>query len=223
VNIPIVSLDKIYITPDEENIFFLDCTRVSGSDEIISRKGISIERQIERIVSALPSKEIVLADDVVFTGSVLRYIINKFKEKGISVVGIISSISMNESFNYFNSNLKYGLRTNFLLDDAVIDQVCERDFYFGIAGSGIMISDGDKMVKSPYFYPYGDPVGRASIKEEYASMFSKGCLERSIYLWEEIDKLKRLKTLISELPEAIINTNKNNEVVNTLRMELKRK
>ena len=79
------------------------------------------------------------------------------------------------------------------------------------------------MVKSPYFYPYGDPVGRASIKEEYASMFSKGCLERSIYLWEEIDKLKRLKTVISELPEAIINTNKNNEVVNTLRMELKRK
>ena len=223
MNIPIVSLDKIYITPDEENIFFIDCTRVSGSDDIISRKGISIEKQIERIVNTLPSKEIILADDVVFTGSVLRYIINKFNEKGINVVGIISSVSMKESFNYFNSNLKYGLRTNFLLDDQVIDQVCERDFYFGIAGSGIMINNGEKMVKSPYFYPYGDPVGRASIKEESAPMFSKGCLERSLYLWEEIDKLRDYRTLISELPEEIINTNKNNEVVSTLRMELKRK
>ena len=104
----------------------------------------------------------------------------------------------------------------------VIDQVCERDFYFGIAGSGIMIKTKEGLFKSPYFKPYGNPNERASIPIEYENYFSKGCLERSIYLWEEIDKLKNNKTIIKELPEKIINTNGNEEVVKTLKKELKK-
>ena len=46
VNIPIVTLDKIYIRPDEKNIFFLDCTRIDETNEIISRKNKSIEEQM---------------------------------------------------------------------------------------------------------------------------------------------------------------------------------
>ncbi len=218
MNIPIVTLDKIYIKPDEENIFYLDCTRVNGTNEIIARKDESIDDQIKRICEVLKQKEIILADDVVFSGTVIKTIITKFKSYGVNVVELISSISTIGGYKYFNDNLRYGVRTNYLMLDDVIDQICERDFYFGIAGSGI--SDG--LYKAPYFKPYGNPYERASIPIEYEREFSKGCLERSIILWEEIDRLKKVRTLIGELPEKIINTNIDEEVVKTLRREYRK-
>lgn len=222
VNIPIVTLDKIYLEPDEQYIFFLDCTRVNGTNEIISRKSESLDSQIKRITEVLPSKEIILADDVVFSGSVLRSIIKRFSDYGIKVVGIISSICSYEGYEYFNKSLKYGIKTKVLMLEDVIDQICERDFYFGVAGSGIMISTGDGMYKAPYFKPYGNPYERASIPLEYVDFFSRGCLERSLYLWEDMDNIRDSKTKILELPERIINTKENDEVVKTLKKEIKR-
>ena len=131
VNIPIVTLDKIYISPDDNNIYFLDCTRVNGSNELIARNSESVEEQIENISKNLTSKKIILADDVIFTGSILKKIIGMFKKYNIEVVGVISSICTEEAFNYFNEKLDGGVKTNYILENKVIDQVCERDFYFG--------------------------------------------------------------------------------------------
>ena len=217
VNIPIVTLDKIYISPDDNNIYFLDCTRVNGSNELIARNSESVEEQIENISKNLTSKKIILADDVIFTGSVLKKIIGMFKKYNIEVVGVISSICTEEAFNYFNEKLDGGVKTNYILENKVIDQVCERDFYFGIAGSGILIKTDEGFSKAPYFKPFGDPCERASIPREYETYFSNGCLERSQYLWENIDKNKGRYSLISELPEKIINTSKDDYVVKTLR------
>ncbi len=222
MNIPIVTLDKIYISPDNKNIYFLDCTRVNGSKELIARNSDSVDVQVENIVKSLNTNKIVLADDVVFTGSALRKIISKFKKYDVEVVGVISSICMEESYNYFNDNLKGGLKTNYILENGVIDQVCERDFYFGIAGSGILVNTDGILAKAPYFKPFGSPCERASIPLEYEDYFSDGCIERSIYLWENIDKKKNRETLISELPERIVNTNNDESVVKTLRKVVNR-
>ena len=222
MNIPIVTLDKIYIKPDEKNVFFLDCTRVNGSKEIISRKKESLDNQIIRLAKELKNKKIIIADDVVFSGYVLRTIIKKFDDLGILVVGVITDICTNNAFNYFNDNIQYGIRTNYLMMDDVIDQICERDFYFGIAGSGIMIRQKNALYKSPYFKPYGNPFERASVPLEYVDYFSKGCLERSLYLWSEIDKLRSDDTRIWELPERIINTNNDDTVQKTLRLGMKK-
>lgn len=222
MSIPIVTLDKIFISPNEKDIYFLDCTRINGTNEIISRKSEALDSQIIRLSNKLIDKEIILADDVVFSGSVLKNIINRFNKLEIQVVGVITSICTNESYDYFNSSLKLGIRSNYIMSDDVIDQICERDFYFGIAGSGIMINTKDGFYKAPYFRPYGNPCQRSSIPLEYEEYFSKGCLDRSIYLWEEIDKLKGIRTKILELPEKIINTNKNEEVVKTLKKEMNR-
>lgn len=222
MNIPIVTLDKIYVTPDKDNIYFLDCTRINGSNEIKSRRGEQIEKQIETISKQLQTKKIMLVDDVVFSGKVLKRIIELFRQRKIEVIKIISSIGTNESYEYFKNNLKYGIELNYLLLDDVIDQICERDFYFGIAGSGIMVRTRDGLYKSPYFKPYGTPVERASIPKKFENDFSRGCIERSIQLWEEIDILKKEPTLIEELSESIINTNKKEPVVKTLKKEWKR-
>lgn len=222
MNIPIVTLDKIYILPDEDNVSFLDCTRISGTNEIVSRKNENLDQQLLRLSQKLRGKEVILADDVIFSGSVLRKIISRFNDQGVKVVGVVSSICTNNAYEYFNNNLKYGVRTNYLMSDNVIDQICERDFYFGIAGSGIMINNNNGLCKAPYFIPYGNPCERASIPSDYVDDFSKGCLERSIYLWNEIDKLKRENTRMLDLPEKIVNTEPQEEVVKTLRKELRR-
>ena len=222
VNIPIVTLDRIYIEPDEENIYYLNCTRVNKSNEIVTRNNERIDKQLKELSIKLSNKEIILADDVVFTGSVLKKIIKEFNKLNIKVVGIVSAICSNEAYTYFNNNLKYGIRTNYLMKEDVIDQICERDFYFGIAGSGILINTPNGTYKAPYFKPFGNPNERASIPKEYEQYFSRGCLERSIYIWEEIDKMKKNKTKIYELPEKIINTKADEEVVKTLKKEMKK-
>ena len=216
MDIPIVTLDRIYIEPDEEDIYFLDCTRVSGSKELISRGKEDFVDQIIRISRSVKGKEIILADDVVFSGEALRKVISLFDVCGIKVVGVISSIAMEESFNYFNNTLDLGIRTNYVLGKDVIDQICERDFYFGVAGSGIMIKGPEGMKKAPYFKPYGNPCERASIPKEFERSFSLGCLERSLKLWDGSN------LLVKDLPEEIIGTKKDEEVVKILRKEIDR-
>ena len=105
VNIPIVTLDKIYVSPDEVNIFFLDCTRISGTNEIVSRKNENLDQQVLRLSQRLRGKKVILADDVIFSGSVLRKIISKLNDQGVKVVGVVSSICTNNAYEYFNNNL----------------------------------------------------------------------------------------------------------------------
>jgi len=228
--IPIVSLDKIYLSIDNKNIMFLDCTRLDGSKELVSRNRTytfnSVISQIKIISESLLNngiRDIILADDVVFSGSVLRTVTNLFNQYNVRVVGIRSAISTCSSYQLFNETLPLGIKCGYLMSEQVIDQICERDFYFGIAGSGISIVGNDnKIYKAPYFIPYGNPVARASIPEKNKITFSKNCLARSIILWEEIERLSKRKILIKDLPEIITNTNEFDGVVKTLKKEWER-
>ena len=107
------------------------------------------------------------------------------------------------------------------MNSEIIDQICERDFYFGIAGSGISILKNNEVLKAPYFYPFGNPIERASIPQEYAQYFSNSCLIRSIALWKEIERLSKRTITMKELPESIQNTSLNDEVVKTLKKGIK--
>ena len=215
--------------PDSENIIFLDCTRLDGSDKLVSRNNINdsnnVYKQIEIISKSLIKRninKIILADDVVFSGNVLRNIIKIFKKNNVDVIGIRSCISTTDSYDYFNNNLPLGIKCDYLLGKDVIDQICERDFYFGIAQSGISIKDSNGLVfKAPYFKPYGNPIERASIPSEYEKYFSEKCINRSLWLWNEIEKLSERKFYIRDLPEKINLTNDNDSVVKTLKKGLR--
>ena len=226
-NIPIVSLDKIYYRKREGD-FFLDCTRLDGSKKLVSRKNpndvSSVEKQIEEISKALKrnnKNEIILVDDVVFSGNVLRSIVELFNKNEIEVSGIRASLSTEEAFESFNKTLEKGLKCGSLLGKNIIDQICERDFYFGIAQSGISVKGANnKILKAPYFKPFGNPVKRASIPEKYENIFSNNCLLRSMYLWKCIEEKIGRKVYINEIPEEIINTDKNERIINVLRKGL---
>jgi len=197
---------------------------MDNSKELVSRRQPNnkylVDEQINKLsylFRRLGIKEIIIADDVVFSGTVLRNIINRFKNNNISVIGIRTCISTYESYRYFNQYLPLGLKCQYLMSDQVIDQICERDFYFGIAGSGISITRNNEVFKAPYFRPYGNPVERSSIPIEYEKWFSLTCLRRSLDLWEEINRLNNKDFLISELPEKIVDTVEDDGVVKTLK------
>ena len=226
--IPIVSLDKIYLNEDEENVIFLDCTRLNGSSKLVSRNNSndfsSVDEQVKKIsekLKVMGLNQIILVDDVVFSGSVLSSVIELFKNNGISVIGIRSAVATTNSFKRFNNELGLGLKCKYLLGEEVIDQICERDFYFGIPQSGISILEDGIIYKAPYFRPFGNPVERASIPKEYEDYFSKGCLKRSIWLWNEIEKLSGKNFYISDLPEVISNTSSDDEIIKVLKKGIK--
>ena len=132
---PIVSLDKVYLSDDDA--IFLDCTRMSQSSELVSRKRPNrpndVLIQIADIVYNLKKdmqRKVFLADDVVFSGDVLRKIVELFQQFGIEVVGIKSSIATKNSYEYFNKNLLYGLDVfehEPLLEDDVIYSIQNMD------------------------------------------------------------------------------------------------
>ena len=106
-----------------------------------------------------------------------KYGQNFINDDNIEVIGISTAIARKDSYDYFNSTLKLGINTNFLMEKDVIDQICERDFYFGIAGSGISVQTNTQVVKAPYFLPFGNPIERASIPENSATYFSNSSYE----------------------------------------------
>ena len=77
----------------------MDCTRLENSRKLVSRKDpnevTSVKRQIVNISQTLKLQgklNVVLIDDVVFSGNVLKEIIKSFYENGIRVVGRRSAI-----------------------------------------------------------------------------------------------------------------------------------
>ena len=219
-------MDKIYFR--DSNGIFLDCTRLDKSKKLVSRKNpnsaVSVEEQIVEIAQRLSGEgknEIVIADDVVFSGNVLRTLMGMFNKNGIKTVGVRSSIATEESYDYFNKTLPKGLQCGCLLGEKVIDQICERDFYFGVVQSGISsVRPDGKILKRPYFKPFGNPVERASIPKKYESIFSNNCLMRSMYLWKCIEDNIGRELTISEMPEEIYGTRYEDRIINTLRKGL---
>ena len=229
-NIAIVSLDGIYLDEDSnigQDIYHIDCTRINNSKELVPRKEntqIPVNKQIEIISQKLKEKnqtKVVLFDDVVFSGNVLKNIINQFRQNNVNVQGIRACISTEEAYKFFNDNIDTGLKCGCLLGTDVIDQICERDFYLGIAQSGISVVDEKGIIyKAPYFKPFGNPVLRASIPKKYETIFSNGCLLRSLYLWKKIEENTGKPIYMRDLPERIINTNGKERIIDVLRKGL---
>ncbi len=225
--LPIVSMDEIYIDCDEKYVFSLDCTRMTGQDKLVSRLNPldvdGVGKQVERLAKLFKRcdvNQIILADDVVYSGSVITKILKLFREEDVEVVGVISAISSEDAYIKFNRELKYGLKCGYLMKEGVIDEICERDFNFGIAQAGMSILVDGKVYKALYFLPFGDPIGRASIPEDKAVPFSKSCANRGIAFWQETQNKSNKVLLMRDLPELVLNTTPDEEVLKVLRKAL---
>lgn len=222
--LPIVSMDEIYVDCDNKYVFSLDCTRMTGQKQLISRFNPldknGVFKQVEKLAKIFKRcdvNEIILADDVVFSGSVIKQISDLFREEDVNVVGVVTAISTEDAYIKYNKEMKYGLKCGYLMKEDVLDEICERDFYFGIAQSGMSKLVDGKVYKAPYFLPFGDPVARASVEENKAEYLSKSCINRSFRLWKKIQNDSNKVVLMKDLPEPILGTNAEEEVVKVLR------
>lgn len=186
-NCPIVSLEKFFIdTP-----FHLEASRAVdiNLNNIGLRERTGAESIDNQVIDLLAQglREIVLVDDVLFSGGVWE-IIEKLLDMGIRVKKFICGISIGDGKKRLE---KQGIKVSSVVHyEEVIDEVCHRDFYAGVPYSGRTVVDGSgRNIGAPYFYPFGKPVEWASIPENRAKEFSDFCLRQSIELWKHIERL----------------------------------
>ena len=111
-------MDQIYLTCDEENIIFLDCTRLDGSKKLVSRNNPDDTNNVSNQVFEISKKllrlgknKIFLVDDFIGSGSQILNVLNFLEEKGIcdKTIYIITyaCYELGEfNINKFNENSK---------------------------------------------------------------------------------------------------------------------
>lgn len=202
--LPAVSMDKVYIKTNPAievsravNKNFKDCG-------IVPRFGAPpLKTQIKQVREKF--KEIVLVDDVIFSGEAISQIVLLLERAGVKVPVVVAGIAIEKGFK----NLKEKTDVEILAVryyKAVIDEICERDFYPGVPLCGRTLANSSIDIGVPYLLPFAiDPKGKshleewASIPKEHQEEFSKFCLEQTIQLWEEIENLSQKPVRISDL------------------------
>lgn len=145
-------------------------------------------------------KEVVLVDDVIFSGSLISRVISILSRADIKVPVVCAGIGVGEGINKLEKSGCEVLCVRKYSD--VIDEVCERDFYPGVPLSGRrVIGNGNFGV--PYILPFGRPQEWASIPDSYAKDFSLFCIHQTIRLFGEIEKLSNRIVRCSDLERKV--------------------
>jgi hypothetical protein len=200
---------------------------------LVGRKNLEpLETMVEDLASQIriQNKDIAnfkirIFDDIIYGGDTLLKIIEEFKKRGINIETVVAGIILEKSYKKLNKRINVRLKetsTNKIevkLDKAItdnietieynmifnkiIDEVCERDFVFGLRNSGKYYLNRDNVAtKKPYFKPFGEPKSDASISEKKVNKFSLACLEFSINVWKIIKKtLNKEKILVNDIIE----------------------
>lgn len=180
-----VSLDRVYYQSQQA----LDITRYvdsEGKDMGLGRRmdGQSLLKQFRKLKKS-GIQEVTLVDDVIFTGDLMRRVITQLEKMGIKVPIICSGIAITEGIKRLNG---FGHDVRSVKEyPAVIDEVCERDFYPGVPLCGRSLVSSEN-IGVPYILPFGNPQKWASIQEEYVHDVSHFCLGQTIKLFEAIEE-----------------------------------
>src|SRR3989344_7070324 len=181
-----VSMDGVYF----RSVYSIQVNR--GVDEQGNDVGLrprpgarSLREQIQAIhANGLIATEIVLVDDVVFSGHQAAEVIDEFARVGVSVRQVLAGISVGAGEKLLAAK-GVDIRSIYSYPE-VVDEVCQRDFLPGIPRSGRYLAGSDN-IGLPYLLPFGNPGKWASIPAEHQLPFSKFCIERTIWLFEAIE------------------------------------
>jgi hypothetical protein len=175
--LPVVSLDRRYLRDADE---YLDISRAVGLD--FSDAGYDtranadpMNDQISRLGSKYAGKEIVLADDVLFSGEMIFTLRSQLESQGVSVPSFMCGIAIGEGEEKLRT---FGMEVGSVVTfPDVDDEICERDFTV-LPGSGRKIF-GSEMSALYFEDQYGRPEQWASIPTEFASDFCLASLIRN--------------------------------------------
>jgi len=200
-SLPVVSLDRVYFE-SELNLEVARLVDKDGKDRGLGhRSGTSPLAQQIRKLQMSGVREVVVVDDVVFTGALLERIIELLSRIRIRVPLICAGIGIAEGINRINGT-KREIRCVRTYEE-VIDEVCERDFYPGVPLSGRLLV-GDDNIGVPYILPFGKPESWASIPSEQATDFSRFCLHQTATLFDEIERHSGRPILCRDLGRKVV-------------------
>jgi len=198
--LPIVSLDQTYC-PSEH---MLQLTRASKLDKtnagMTHRSGSdTIEQQVRTMAKSVQG-DVVLVDDVIFSGDMIaERIFPLLLQHGINVRVVVAGVGVGAGVALVSEVAEVKCVREY---PRVIDEICERDFYPGVPLSGRTLL-GHENTGMAYVLPYGDPISWASIPEKAVVPFSRFCLVQTYRLFREIEKASKRIVLIDELPRKV--------------------
>ncbi len=199
--LPVVSLDRVYFET-ELNLEIARLVDKNGKDSGLGHRSgtLPLTQQIRKLQMS-GVREVVIVDDVVFTGALLERIIKLFSRIHIRVPFICAGIGIAEGINRINGTKReiHCVR----IYEEVIDEVCERDFYPGVPFSGRLLV-GDNNIGVPYLLPFGKPESWASIPTKHASSFSRFCLNQTATLFSEIERNSGKLVLCRDLGRKVV-------------------
>jgi hypothetical protein len=196
-----ISLDRVYFRSNSA----LDITRMvdtDGQDRGLGRRidSPTILEQFRKLQST-GIKEVVVVDDVVFSGDLIRRVGDGLIRMGIEAPIICVGIGITEGVNKLNS---YGKDVRCVKQyPKVIDEICERDFYPGVPLCGRTLT-GEKNLGVPYILPFGKPGRWASIPPEAEMPISRFCLEQTTELFQEIEEASKRYVRCCDLDRGVI-------------------
>lgn len=197
-----ISLDRSYYLAkyNFEITRFVDANKNDvGTRERYGTPRIHI--QLQKLQKELKGKEVIIVDDVIFSGDVVEQTINELSQLGIKVVAVCAGIGIEKGVDRLNCA---GYKVNCVrIYESVIDEVCERDFYPGVPLSGRSVVDKEN-VGVPYILPFGDPEKWASIPQKLQKPLSEFCIKQTIKLFEAIEKESRRMIKCEDLDRKVL-------------------
>lgn len=183
---PVISIDRAYC----QGGFQLDITRLVTAELCDVGEGPrpGCAPVVEQIIRLREHglTDVVLVDDVIFSGGCVRRVTQLLKEHSIRVVGAIAGIVVGDGRNALKAA---GIETRWVhFYSEAVDQVCQRDFFPGVPFSGRTVVGRTRDTGAPYVLPYGDPIKWASIPKERMARFSHFCTWQNMRLWEAIGR-----------------------------------
>ena len=217
----LVSLDEVYVNRADYYLAINRMVSQNGSSawqdiKEGARPGFpSVETQIKAIAAAT-KKPIVIVDDGGWTCGSLELVTRNFESQGAKVVKVVVGILIKKE-NPFPLSVEVESFLSYL-EKSVKDWVCERDFFLGVPQGGRTVgflNDFGKAVPLtpntcvPYLLGFGHPEKWASLDLDQNSLreFSIRCIDRSIRLFEEIEKESGRVVAVSDierLPYGIV-------------------
>ena len=201
----IVALDRAYV--GDSIAKHLEVTRAVNTNlESIGTQPRpytpSISKQIDRLVASSDA-DLTLVDDVIFSGDAIIEAAELFRAKGARVRTVLAAIAIGEGRKKIE---EAGIEVASVVEyKDVKDEICERDFLAGVPFSGRTVyrEDGGHY-SAPYFEPFGLPERWASIEDAPAARkLSLYCIERSVELWKEVERLNKISVSHGLVPRHL--------------------
>ncbi len=172
---------------------------------------------IEKQISKVQKKSVVILEDGSWTGQTMQFVVNKLAEQNIDVRAIILGVLFPKAKYLLGEKENIEILPIIKDTSAYIEWIPTHDFipFFPNAGRVIGNFIGNKCfpiylynyfsISMPYIFPYGDPETWASLSGEISPnsehsksvIFSKECLMLAWRFFDEMDKINK-KTLVIE-------------------------